>query len=150
MLEFLVGCMPNELQPPMTVQKKPLIFPVTLTNAEVQLPAVKKRPDYPGGKRAWQDFLRSNINIAIPFANKAQQGTYLVMIWFIVGNDGKIAGAGADSNSGYGMEGEVIGCILKGAGWMPAETTSGKKVRFKLRQQVSFKVSHNDIAVAFP
>lgn len=118
-------------------------------NASVQLPAVKKQPVFSGGKKAWQDFLRANINIAVPFANKAIPGSYQVLIRFIVGSDGKLTGIGADSNCGYGMESEVIRCIKKSSAWIPAETSSGKKVSFTLRQVVIFTVKQNDVVISF-
>jgi hypothetical protein len=130
--------------------KKAVDFSGQANNAEIQLPSVKNQPEYPGGRKAWQDFLRSNINIAVPFANKAIQGNHLVMIRFIVGSDGKVSGVGSDSNCGYGMESEVIRCIQKSPEWIPAETASGKQVRFILRQLVSFNVKANDIGISFP
>ncbi len=130
--------------------KKTVDFSGNANNAEIQLPSVEKRPEFPGGKKAWQDFLRQNINISVPFSNKALPGNYTVMIRFIVGNNGKLTEIGADSNCGYGMESEVIRCIQNSADWIPAETTSGKKVRFILRQQVNFQVTKNDIVIAFP
>src|SRR5689334_9751682 len=60
--------------------------------AAVHLPGVKKQPEFPGGKKAWQDFLESNIDKKIPIANKAIPGTYKIMIRFIVGSDGKLWG----------------------------------------------------------
>lgn len=118
-------------------------------NAEIHLPGVKKLPEFSGGKKAWQDFLRSNINITIPFTNRAVPGSYKVMIRFIVGSDGKLRDIGADTNCGYGMENEVIRCIKKSSEWIPAETSSGKKVSFTLRQVVTFIVKQNDIKIIF-
>lgn len=118
-------------------------------NAEVHLPAVKKRPEFPGGKKAWQDFLRSHLNIAVPVANRALPGSYQVMIRFMVGSDGKLTGIGADSNAGYGMESEVIRCVKKSPDWIPAETTTGKKVGFTLRHLVIFNVKQNDVLISF-
>ncbi|MEO7444870.1 MAG: hypothetical protein ABIT96_09785 [Ferruginibacter sp.] len=115
---------------------------------EIHLPAVKSRPDFPGGKKAWQDFLLSNINIRIPVANKAIPGTYKVMIRFIVGSDGKLWGIGSDSNCGYGMELEVMRCINKSVAWIPAETNRGKKVSFTLRTIVIFTVALNDVVIS--
>ncbi len=117
--------------------------------AEVNLPAVKKRPQFLGGKKVWQDFLRSNINITVPIANKAIPGVYKVMIRFIVGSDGKLKGVGADSNCGYGMESEVIRCVKISPDWIPAETSSGEKVGFTLRTIVTFTVKQNDVVITF-
>lgn len=117
--------------------------------SEIHLPAVKKKPEFPGGKKAWQDFLQSNINIQIPVVNKATPGIYRVMIRFIIGSDGKLWGIGADSNCGYGMESEVIRCIRKSAEWIPAETGSGKKVSFTMRTIVIFTIKQNDVIISF-
>lgn len=120
-----------------------------LNGSEIHLPAVKKRPEYPGGKKAWQNFLRSNINIKIPVANNAIPGIYNVMIRFIVRSDGKLEAIGADSNCGYEMESEVIRCIKKSTVWIPAETSSGKKVSFTLRTIVNFIVKRNEVTISF-
>jgi hypothetical protein len=116
---------------------------------DVHLNAVKKRPEFSAGKKAWQHFLRSNINIRIPFANKAKPGTYWVLIRFIVGRDGKLRAIGADTNCGYGMEAEVIRCIQKSANWIPAETKTGIKVSFTMRTAVTFVVKQNDVTIGF-
>ena len=121
----------------------------SFNNAEIHLSVVKKQPQYPGGKKAWQDFLISNINIKIPIANKAMVGNYQVMIRFIVGSEGNLRGIGADSNCGYGMESEVIRCIKKSVKWIPAETNSSRKVSFTLRTVVTFVVKQNDVVIRF-
>ncbi len=129
--------------------KKSMDITADFNGASVHLPAVNKLPEFPGGKNAWQDFLRSNINIKIPIANKATPGTYKVMIRFIVRQDGKLQEIGADSNCGYGMESEVIRCIKKSIDWIPAETSSGKKVAFTLRTIVIFTVKQNEVIINF-
>jgi hypothetical protein len=118
-------------------------------NAEIHLPAVSTKPEFPGGKKAWHDFLRSNINIAVPFKNRAVPGIYRVVVWFIIGSDGKIRASGADSNSGFGMEAEVLRCINKTVEWKPAETGSGKKVSYTLRTMVVFTIKTNDVVINF-
>ena len=130
--------------------KKTVDFSGNVNGASLHLPAVAKNPAYPGGKQAWQDFLRSNINIAVPFANKAVPGVYEVWIRFVVEDDGRITGIGADSYSGYGLEDEVIRCIKKSGNWIPAETSSGRKVAFSLRTLVIFTVKRNDVSIHFP
>ena len=71
------------------------------------------------------------------------------MIRFIIGSNGKLREIGADSNCGFGMETEVIRCITKSADWIPAETSSGKKVSFTMRTVVIFIVKQNDVTVKF-
>ena len=116
--------------------------------AELHLPAVKKIPEFPGGKKAWHDFLRSEIDIKVPFANRAVPRTYQVIIWFIVDSNGKVKRIGADSGCGYGMETEVIRCIKKTTDWIPAETSTGKKVSYTLRTLVKFTVTSNNVVVS--
>ena len=120
-----------------------------INNTEIHLPIVKNRPEFSAGKLAWQDFLRNNINIRVPFSNKAITGSYNVMIRFIVGPDGKLKDIGADTNCGYGMEAEVIRCMQKSPDWIPATTGSGRKVNFTLRQVVIFIVKKNNIEIRF-
>ncbi len=129
-----------------------LLLDVTgdFNKAEIQLPALHKKPDFPGGRKAWQNFLSANFNISAPFANRVFPGTYRVMIRFIINAEGKIMDAGAETNCGYGLETETIRCIKKSPEWIPAETASGHKVAFTLRQFVIFKVSQNNIELIFP
>ena len=129
--------------------KKSIDVTGDFNQAAVHLPGVKTQPEFPGGKKAWQAFLKSNIDIKVPFTNKAIPGIYKVMIRFIVGSDGKLWGIGADSNCGYGLESEVIRCIKKSIDWIPAKTSSGKKVTFTLRTIVIFTVTKNDITISF-
>lgn len=120
-----------------------------LKDVEFHLNAVNKKPEFIGGKKAWKDFLRSNINIAVPFSNNAKPGTYQVMIRFIIGSNGKLRAIGAETNCGYGIEKEVIRCIIKSPDWIPAETKSGKKVSFTMRTAIKFTVKQNDVIVSF-
>ena len=129
--------------------KKSIDISGDFNDAEMHINSVEKHPEFKGGKKAWQDFLRSNINIKVPFENKAIPGNYKVMIRFIIGSDGKLRDIGADSNCGYGMESEVIRIIKKSDAWIPAETKSGKKVSFTMRTIVIFNVKKNDIAISF-
>lgn len=119
------------------------------SGATIHLPAVAIKPEYPGGKEAWHKFLKDNINIVVPFSNKAVPGTYSVMLHFVVMPDGRLSYIGADSNCGYGMEAEVIRCIKKSGNWKPAETSSGRKVAFTLRTIVLFVVEKNNVRVEF-
>lgn len=111
--------------------------------------AVSKRPEFPGGKEAWQDFLRANIDLKIPFLNKAKPGTYEVLARFIVTGDGKLIGIGVDTYNGYGMDGEVVRSIKKSPDWIPAEASSGRKINFTMRTLVTFLVKENDVTLSF-
>ncbi len=121
-----------------------------VNGATVHHNLVNKKPEYRGGKTAWHNFLRSNINIAVPFANKALPGRYEVLIRFTVGADGKVTSAGAETNRGYGLEAEVIRCINKSGAWVPAETKDGQKVAVTLRTMVIFNIERNNVTISFP
>ncbi len=152
LLVFLIAIKPSFLKAQVFTidsSKKSLDVSGDFKDVEIQLPAVKKLPEFPGGKPAWQKFLLSQIDIKVPFANKAIPGKYSTMVRFVVRSDGKLSGIGADSNCGYGMEEEVIRSISKSNLWIPAETNSGKKVSFIMRTIVIFTVKQNDVAVSF-
>lgn len=117
--------------------------------ATVHLQNVKKTPEYKAGKAAWQDFLRKNINVKLFFDNHIQPGTYRALIRFIVDTEGNIRDVSAETNCGYQVEAEIIRCIRKSIPWIPAETASGKKVQFTLRQFVNLAVKSNDIVITF-
>ncbi len=113
------------------------------------MPVAKKYPEYKGGKKGWQNFLRSNINIKVPFAKGAKPGIYTVIIRFIVDADGKLQSIGADSNCGYGMEEEVMRCVKLSEPWHPAETALGRKINASIKTMVIFEVQSNNVLIRF-
>jgi hypothetical protein len=119
------------------------------SGAEIHLSEVNKKPAFPGGKKAWHDFIRSQVNLPVLFSKNPPAGNYPVIVRIIVNSDGKLREIGAVSNVGYGMEAEFIRCIRKSPDWIPAETVNGKKVSFTLHVSVTFKVKTGDIELAF-
>lgn len=117
--------------------------------AEIQLPMTKVFPSFPGGKEAWYAFLLKHFNKKIPFAQNIKPGTYSVYVRFLVQSNGKLNSIGADSNVGYGLESELLRCIQLSPVWNPAETASGRKVAFTIRQVVTFVVKSNDLQIVF-
>ena len=69
------------------------------------------RQNFPGGTKAWLDYIRKNLDSNIPVRNKAPKGSYLVIVRFIVEKDGKIGPVMAETKHGYGMEEEAIRVI---------------------------------------
>ena len=122
------------------------------TPARLHMPVVSKQPEYPGGKIAWQNYLRSEINIGVPLLNKAPVGTYQVLVGFTVDIDGKLQGVIPKTNKGYGMEAEVVRAMRKSNSWLPAESPGGKKVVFTkpMHTMVIFNVKRNDVQIVFP
>ena len=96
--------------------------------------------EFPGGFSAWSRFLQSNLDVNVPIRNKAKNGTYRVIIQFVVLRDGSISDIKAITDHGHGMEEEVMRVLQKGPKWNPG-MQNGKKVKVLHRQPVTFKVS---------
>ena len=94
---------------------------------------------FPGGDAAWRRFLERTLNAQTPADNGASEGTYTVMIQFIVDKEGNISDVRALTNHGYGMEEEAIKVIRKGPKWTPA-VQNGRHVKAYRRQPITFVV----------
>jgi len=92
-----------------------------------------------GEPKAWQNYLAENIRQNTPVDKGAAKGTYQVIVRFIVGADGKVLVAEAETNYGFGMEEEVIRVIKKSPKWQPA-IYLGKAVNAYRRQPITFVV----------
>jgi len=103
---------------------------------------VENEAAYPGGDVAWRRFLEKNLNASTPVDNGAPQGTYQVIVKFIVSKDGSISDVQAESKHGYGMEEEAVKVIRKGPKWTPA-LQNGRNVNAYRRQPITFVVSEN-------
>ena len=101
---------------------------------------VEQEAEFPGGQTAWIKYLTANLNADIPIIKKAKNGTYTVIVRFIVNKDGSISNIKAETNHGHGMEKEVVRVIKAGPNWVPA-IQDGRKVRAYRRQPVTFVVS---------
>ena len=62
----------------------------------------------------WGRFLERNLNAEVPVDNGAPEGSYTVIIQFVVDTDGSISDIKALTNHGYGLEQEAIRVIKKG------------------------------------
>ncbi|UAY51122.1 energy transducer TonB [Ferruginibacter albus] len=100
---------------------------------------VEKEASFPGGLAGWRDFLMKNLDAYVPIANKAPNGTYTVIIRFIVSKDGSISDVEAETNKGYGMEAEAIRVIKMGPKWIAARQ-NGRVVNAYRRQPITFVV----------
>jgi len=95
---------------------------------------------FPGGEGAWRRYLEKNLDPNAPIDNGAPQGTYQVIVKFIVSKDGSISDVQSETKFGYGMEAEAIKIIKKGPKWTPA-LQNGRNVNAYRRQPVTFVVS---------
>lgn len=94
---------------------------------------------YPGGTAAWAKYLRNNLDANTPVDNGASEGTYTVIVRFIVSKDGSISDVQAETKHGFGMEAEAMKIIKKGPRWTPAQQ-NGRYVNAYRRQPITFVV----------
>lgn len=95
---------------------------------------------FPGGAGAWQKFLERNLNGQTPSDNGAPEGSYRVMVQFVVDKEGNVSDVKPLSSYGYGMEDEAVKAIKKGPKWIPAEQ-NGRKVKAYRTQPIVFQVT---------
>jgi len=100
---------------------------------------VEIEASFPGGERAWANYLRKNLDPETPINNGAPAGTYTVVVQFIVDKQGNISDVRAVTKHGYGMEDEAVRVIKKGPNWEPA-VQNGRKVNAYRRQPITFVV----------
>jgi len=101
---------------------------------------VEVEASFPGGEGAWGRYLKNNLDANTPIDNGAPEGTYTVIVRFIVSKDGSISDVVPETKMGYGMEAEAVKIIKKGPKWTPA-LQNGRNVNAYRRQPVTFVVS---------
>jgi hypothetical protein len=111
--------------------------------------APEKPAVFPGGKKAWIQFLHKNIDPSVPFSNRAPAGTYTVVVGFNIEREGYVRNVSAKSNKGFKMEDEVIRVIKSSPDWIPAEE-KGLKVGTFMHQTVIFNISKNNVTITIP
>ncbi|MCX8019507.1 MAG: energy transducer TonB [Chitinophagaceae bacterium] len=100
---------------------------------------VEIEASFPGGDAKWRRYLETNLNADVPVENGAPEGTYTVVIQFIVDKEGNISDVKPLTNHGYGMEEEAMRVIKKGPKWNPA-IQNGRQVKAYRKQPITFKV----------
>ena len=95
---------------------------------------------FPGGAGAWTKFLERNLNGQTPSDNGAPEGSYRVLVQFVVDKEGNVSDVKALTSYGYGMEDEAMKAIKKGPKWIPAEQ-NGRKVKAYRTQPIVFQVT---------
>ena len=103
---------------------------------------VENEAAFPGGETAWRRYLEKNLNPSTPVENGAPEGTYKVIVRFIVSKDGSISDVQAETKHGYGMEDEAVKIIKRGPKWTPA-LQNGRNVNAYRRQPITFLVQEN-------
>lgn len=103
---------------------------------------VEVEAGFPGGEGGWRRYLTNNLNANTPVENGAPEGTYTVIVRFIVSKDGSISDVQAETSHGYGMEEEAVKIIKRGPKWTPA-IQNGRNVNAYRRQPITFLVQEN-------
>ncbi|HEX2533648.1 MAG TPA: energy transducer TonB [Chitinophagaceae bacterium] len=100
---------------------------------------VEVEASFPGGDAAWRRFLERNVNGQIASDNGAPEGSYTVVVQFIVDKEGNISDVRALTSHGFGMEAEAVRAIKRGPKWVPAEQ-NGRHVKAYRKQPITFLV----------
>lgn len=112
-------------------------------SGNVKLDSVYSREEseatFPGGRNGWISYLQKNLNANAPVTNGAPEGTYQVIVKFIVAKDGSISNVIPETKWGYGMEAEVIRIMGLCPKWKPA-IQYGRNVNAYRRQPITFIV----------
>lgn len=101
---------------------------------------VEVEASFKGGEKEWRRYLERNLDANTPVENGAPEGSYTVVVQFIVDKEGKISDVKAMSNHGFGMEEEAAKIIRRGPAWVPA-VQNGRNVKAYRKQPITFVVS---------
>ena len=100
---------------------------------------VEVEASFPGGDAGWRRFLERNVNGQVASDNGAPEGSYTVVIQFIVDKAGNISDVKSLTKHGYGMEEEAVRAIKRGPKWVPA-IQNGRNVNAYRKQPITFVV----------
>jgi bla regulator protein blaR1 len=126
----------NESSPvqPSNVQKLPAVFD-TVPDKKIYS-KVEVEADYPGGYKAWADYLLKTFHYPDEAINKEIKGN--VVVQFIVDKDGNVGDVKAISGPKKGGLREEAVRVIKNSGkWIPAKE-SGHNVKAYKKQPINF------------
>ncbi|MEP7165811.1 MAG: N-acetylmuramoyl-L-alanine amidase [Ferruginibacter sp.] len=101
---------------------------------------VEIEPDFPGGKTAWQEYLRKNINAGMPIDEGWKPGTYTILVEFIVDKDGYVSDVKTGDRATSKTAIQCVELIKNGPRWIPAKQ-NGDVVKAYKKQPITFVVS---------
>ena len=84
--------------------------------------------------------MAKNLNPDVPVKKRAPEGTYTVIVQFVVNKEGDVTDIKPLTRFGFGMEEEVIRLLKNSPKWIPA-IQFGRNVRAYRKQPVTFIVS---------
>ena len=100
---------------------------------------VEVEAGFPGGDAAWRNYLQKNLNTEVPADNGAGEGTYTVIVKFVVSKDGSLSDITCESDPGFGVCEEAKRVIKRTKNWTPA-IQNGRNVNAYRRQPITFLV----------
>lgn len=122
-------------------QSNPVVTDTTQAAGDDKIyESVDIEASFSGGDDAWRKFLEKNIKANVPSDNGAPDGTYTVVVQFVVDKEGRVSDIRPLTHYGYGMEAEVIRILQKSPRWNPA-SQNGRMVKAFRKQPVTFMVT---------
>ena len=109
---------------------------LTAKNIDKAFKKVEVESKFPGGERAWINFLQENLTYPKKAIRKKIQGT--VVLQFIVDRDGTVSDIEAISGPEELQQG-AIDVLKKTPNWIPA-IQGGKKVKSYKKQPIVFRI----------
>ncbi len=100
---------------------------------------VEVEAGFPGGDGAWRSYLQKNLNTEVPADNGAGEGTFTVIVKFVVSKDGSLSDITCESDPGFGICEEAKRVIKRTKNWTPA-IQNGRNVNAYRRQPITFLV----------
>ena len=94
---------------------------------------VEVEASFPGGQRAWKNYLSKNLDVNVPVKNGCKPGEYTVVIQFIVEKDGSVSDVRALTNHAFGMEEEAVRVMRLSSKWNAAMQNQKKVTAYRLQ-----------------
>ena len=137
-----VGCFAQSENNEIHLQPPPAAQPEITTKKDVDdviFQKVEIESEFPGGNKAFSEFLMKHLKASVPSDKKAPKGKYTVVIKFIVDKTGNLSSIFSETNPGYGTEAEAIRVMKLSPKWKPA-VQNGVVVNSVKRQPITFVV----------
>jgi protein TonB len=106
----------------------------------VEFKSVEVEAKFPGGFKAWKRFLETTLDASIPVYNGAPEGTYSIVVSFLVDKEGNVSEVKALNDPGFGIAEEAVKVIKKSKTWSPA-MNNNVKVIYRQKQVIVFQVN---------
>ena len=139
-LENQEGIKDENLAPTVVDEGKKVVEEKKEEDENTVFTKVEVEATFPGGEKEWKRYLERNLEANVPVDNGAPEGTYTVIVQFIVDKEGVISDVRALSSHGHGMEEEAMRVIKKGPKWTPA-IQNGRQVKAYRKQPITFVVA---------